>query len=131
MTLIDRDQQLEVDVLQRVARVAQEPSFPTAVQHRLDDVETAGGPDGGGVTSAAQAFGEARAEYIDGPAWTIIGLNRLVSEIEHGQLALDGAVEACFLVEEAMTHAAHAAHLMQGAVDLLTPATSPVLGGHG
>lgn len=124
MRLIRRDSALETDVLERVARVAQEPDFPSAIQARLDEVEASGGPDGGVITRAIDGLREAYDEYVDGPAWTIVALNCLVDELEHGQIHAGRAVEARLLVEEAMAHAAHAARLMQGAADLLDPATS-------
>lgn len=122
MSLVDRDEDLEADTLLRVARIAQEPGFPVTVQARLDDVERAGGPDGGGIETAAAAFGEARDEYVDGPAWTIIGLNHLAGELERSEVDPDHALQARLLAEEAMAHAAHAEHLMRGAIALLSPA---------
>lgn len=119
MALIDRDHALEHETLERVGRVAQEPWFTAAVTQRLDAVEAAGGPDGGGVGSAAAAFREAYDEAIDLPAWTIVGLTRLGAELAAGDVDLVDAIAARQLLEDAMVHAAHAAHLVRGVVELL------------
>lgn len=117
--LVDRDEDLEADVLLRVARVAQEPDFSITVQQRLDEVENAGGPDGPGARTATDAFREATDEFVDAPAWAIVGLNRLAVNLENNDIDFQTAIEARALIEEAMAHAAHGAHLMRGAVAIL------------
>lgn len=119
MSLIDRDEDLEADTLLRVARVAQEPGFPVAVQTRLDEVEAAGGPDGAGARTALDALREALDEFVDAPAWLIVFLNRLAVDLENGDTDMGVALEVRSLVEEAMAHAAHGAHLMRGAIEIL------------
>jgi len=119
VSLVDRDRDVEADTLVRVGRVAQTPAFATTVQRRLDAVEAAGGPDGGGVSAAVDAFRESYDEFVDAPAWAIVGLTRLAVELENGDVDLQTAIEARALIEDAMAHAAHGAHLMRGAVAIL------------
>src|SRR4051794_21443592 len=99
MSLVDRDEDLEVDTLLRVARVAQEPDFPITVQTRLDEVEARGGPDGAGARTALDGFREALDEFIDAPAWIIVALNRLAVQLENDDVDYDTALEVRLLVE--------------------------------
>lgn len=117
--MIDRNHALEQITLGRVSRVAQEPHFPGLVTGRLDQVEDQGGPDGDPVSSARQAASEARDEYIDGGAWSIVALTLLETQLAVGDRSDHGGHDAQSLLEEAMAHAAHAEYLTRLAIDLL------------